>query len=68
MNAAVHTLEQRLENVSGRVARARQEAKRTGDANDKAQCYYRKLVQEEMDLGVALEELAALQQMGLIAT
>lgn len=68
MNAAVHTLEQRLENVTSRVARAKMEAKRTRVSNDTAQCYYRKLVQEEMDLSIALEELAALQQTGLIST
>ena len=66
MNAAVDTLEKRLATVTERVVRARGEKERAEASAKVAVDYYRKLEQEEMDLASALEELAALQQEGLI--
>ncbi len=65
-NAAVTTLETRLENVTGRCARAKIEKDRCGETYGKASDYYRQLVQEELDLQDALNELADLQNEGRI--
>jgi len=66
MNAAVDTLEKRLETVSERARRAKGDMERAEATFGVARDYYRKLEQEEMDLSAALEELSALQQEGLI--
>jgi len=60
------TLEKRLEVVSERVSRAKADKERQEKHYVTARDYYNKLVQEEMDLSTAIEELSCLQQEGVI--
>jgi hypothetical protein len=65
-NTAVNILEERLERTTGQVKSAKSRYERYKKVADEAQAYYRRLVQEETDLSVALDELRTLQQEGLI--
>jgi hypothetical protein len=65
-NLAVNILEERLERITGQIKSAKSESERYMKVAEDAQAYYRRLVQEETDLSVALDELRTLQQEGLI--
>jgi len=65
-NAAVDLIEKRLETVNESVSRARVYLQIEEKSFEENRAEFRKLEQTQSDLQVALEELAALQQEGLI--
>lgn len=65
-NKAVDVLLTKLESVQDRIKRQAADYERVAKTAEETRLYLDSLVQEEMDLSTALEELYALQQEGLL--